>query len=155
MPFILQRDIPGLILSRTNISFRATKYGTKLSYSLLLQKYITVFDNNFTQRLHNLKYKGMLPSPQNNKFWPLHRWCTWMMAYGDQYLLFNFCITIIELKLNAKHMIQIHQWHVGVIGFTNVHLCCQCTKQCQKFYARFLQNTLIALLVIFKKRPCA
>ena len=43
------------------------------------------------------------------------------MAYGGQYLLFNFCFTQNELKFNAKHKIQIHQWHVGVIGFTNVH----------------------------------
>ena len=51
------------------------------------------------------------------------------MAYGGQYLLFNVCITQIELKLIEKHTIQIHQWHVGVIGFTNVHLCIsfQCT----------------------------
>ena len=26
-------------------------------------------------------------------------------------------------QLNAKYNIQIHQWHIGVIGFTNVQLC--------------------------------
>ena len=78
------------------------------------------------------------------------------VAYGGQYLHFNFCITQIELKLNAKHIIQIHQWHVGVIGFTNVHLCIsfQCTKQRQKCYVRFLQNTPIALLMIYLNKYC-
>ena len=78
------------------------------------------------------------------------------MAYGGQYLLFNFCITEIELKSNAKHKIQIHQWHVGVIGFTNVYLCIsfQCTKQCQKLYARLPQNIPIALLIIYLNMYC-
>ena len=46
-----------------------------------------------------------------------------LIVYGGQYILFNFCITQNELKLKAKHKMQIHQWHVGVIGFINVHLC--------------------------------
>ena len=100
---------------------------------------------------HNLECKGRLPPPPPPPPQYLILIIAQKMAYGGWYLFFNFCMIQIEFKLNAKHQIQLHQWHVGVIGFTNVHLC----KQCQKFYARFLQNTPIALLMICLNKYCA
>ena len=98
MTSILQRGVPGLYLAgQTDISFRVTKFGTKLSYSLYLQKYISLFDNHLIRSLHNLKCKGRLPLPQKYQILTTAQ----KMAYGGQYLFFNFCITPIELKLNA------------------------------------------------------
>ena len=118
MSSILQRVIAGFILSRTNISFRVTKYGTKLPYSLLLQKYISLCDNHFTHRLHNLKATPIA----KYRILTIAR----MMAYGGQHILFNFCIIQIELKLNAKYKIQIHQWHVSITYFVCVQNIVKC-----------------------------
>ena len=102
---------------QTKISFRLMKFDTKLSYSLLWQKYISLFHNHFIHSFQDLKCKGRLPPPQIYQ----NSIIAQRIAYGGLYLLSNFCITQIELELNAKHRKQIHQWNVGVIGFTNVH----------------------------------
>ena len=100
-PSILEMDVPGFIPSQTNISFRVTKFRTKLFYSLILQKYISFFDNHSTvTRILNVR-EGY-PHPQILTI-------AQKMANGDQYLLLNFCTTQIELKLNVKHKLQIYQ----------------------------------------------
>ena len=122
MTSILQRNVPGFIPSRTNISFRVTEFGTKLFYSLLLQKHISLFDNHFIHSPQSLICKGRLPNPKIPNFGH----CTDDDGQiSPLQLLHHSNWTQI-----AKHKIQIHRWLVGVVGFTNVHLCmsCQCTK---------------------------
>ena len=88
----------------------------------------------------------MFPPPPNTNFLPLLK--TWYMV-GN--------ITQIEHKLNTKHTKQIHQWHVGVIGFTNVHLriSCQCKKNnVKKAWCPFLQSAPFALLAIHLNKYC-
>ena len=87
----------------------------------------------------------MLPPPQNTNFWALLK--RWHMV-GN--------ITQIGDKLNTKHTKQIHQWHVGVIGFTIVHLriSCQCKNNVIKALCPFLQNAPFAFLAIHVNRYC-
>ena len=65
--FILQRDVPVFIPSWTNISFRVTKFGTKLSYNMLLQKYISLLDNHFIV-FRILNVREGYPHPQIPNF---------------------------------------------------------------------------------------
>ena len=117
MASIWQRHVSGFIHNRTNISFPITKFGTKLSYSLHLQKHVSLFDNHDIHSLQNFNVRGGYPNPKYQILIIAQK-----MLYIGQYHLFNFCTTQIELKSNAKNEIQIHQWQVGIIGFTNVRL---------------------------------
>ena len=96
MTSISQRDGPEFIPSGTNVSFRVTKFGAKLSWCLIVQKYISLFDNISIHSLYNLKCKGRLPPPQNTIFWPLHR---------RRHMVGNIISsTFVSFKLNSNWM---------------------------------------------------
>ena len=51
MTYVSQRDVSWFIHSQTNISSRLMKFGTKISYSLLVQNHISLCDNHITHSL--------------------------------------------------------------------------------------------------------